>query len=75
MQTTTLLTNAMIVEVIFSWPGIGNWLIQAIYQRDFPAIRAGMLAVSSVVIVFTVSIDLMAKLINPTKDKGARVSH
>lgn len=75
MQTTTLLTNAMIVEVIFSWPGIGNWLIQAIYQRDFPAIRAGMLAVSSVVILLTVSIDLFAKLINPTKDKGARVTH
>ena len=42
MQFTVLLTNAMIVEVIFSWPGIGEWLIQAIYQRDFPAIRGGL---------------------------------
>ena len=74
MQTTTLLTNAMIVEVIYSWPGIGNWLIQAIYQRDFPAIRAGMLAVSSVVIFITVSIDLFARLINPTQDAENRAT-
>ena len=75
MQTTTLLTNAMIVEVIFSWPGIGNWLIQAIYQRDYPAIRAGMLAVSSVVIVITVSIDLFARLIDPTQDSANRAAN
>ena len=74
MQTTTLLTNAMIVEVIYSWPGIGNWLIQAIYQRDYPAIRAGMLAVSSVVIFITVSIDLFARLINPTQDAESRAT-
>lgn len=74
MQSTTLFTNAMIVEVIYSWPGIGDWLIQAIYQRDFPAIRAGMLAVSALVVLLTVSIDLFAKLIDPTRDKSAHVT-
>lgn len=72
MQSAVLLTNAMIVEVIFSWPGIGSWLIQAIYQRDFPAIQAGMLAVSSVVIILTVSTDLLAKLINPALSGDTR---
>ncbi|WJG11316.1 ABC transporter permease [Aliiglaciecola sp. LCG003] len=71
MQFAVLLTNAMIIEVIFSWPGIGNWLIQAIYQQDYPAIRAGMLAVSTLVIAFTVTVDLVAKLINPAQT-GAR---
>lgn len=65
MQFAVLLTNAMIIEVVFSWPGIGNWLIQAINQRDYPAIRAGMLAVSTLVIIVTVSTELLAKLINP----------
>lgn len=74
MQSTTLLTNAMIVEVIYSWPGIGNWLIQAIYQRDFPAIRAGMLAVSTVVVLLTISVDLLARLIDPTRAKDKRVA-
>lgn len=65
MQSAVLLTNAMIVEFVYSWPGVGNWLIQAISQRDYPAIRAGMLAVSSIVIVVTISTDVLAKLINP----------
>lgn len=67
-QVTILFTNAMIVETIFSWPGVGSWLIQAIYQQDYPAIRAGMLAVSCVVVTITVLLELMAKLFDPTKD-------
>jgi cationic peptide transport system permease protein len=73
-QFTILLTNAMIVEVIFSWPGIGNWLIQAIYQRDYPAIRGGMLVVSSLVIMFTISLDILLRLIDPTKGRINRVA-
>lgn len=73
LQFTTLLTNAMIVETIFSWPGIGNWLIQAIYQGDYPAIRAGMLAVSSLVVIFTVSIDIFHKFIDPKRLHRQRV--
>lgn len=75
MQFAVLLTNAMIVEVIFSWPGIGNWLIQAIFQRDYPAIRAGMLAVSTLVIILTVCTDLLANLINPalSGDRRAQI--
>lgn len=65
MQFTLLMTNAMIVEVIFSWPGIGEWMIQAIYQRDFPSIRGGMLAVSAVVVTFTISMDVLIKLLYP----------
>ncbi|WP_158770708.1 ABC transporter permease subunit [Paraglaciecola sp. L1A13] len=67
MQFTTLLTNAMIVETIFSWPGIGNGLIQAIYQRDFPAIRAGMLAVSALVLTFTITSDMVIQIFDPAR--------
>lgn len=73
LQFTTLLTNAMIVESIFSWPGIGNWLLQAIYQGDYPAIRAGMLAVSSLVVIFTVSIEVIHKVIDPRRLHRQRV--
>ncbi|WP_158968290.1 ABC transporter permease subunit [Paraglaciecola sp. L3A3] len=72
MQFTTLLTNAMIVETIFSWPGLGNWLIQAIYHQDYPAIRAGMLTVSVLVVVFTMSIELTIRLMDP---KRRRLKH
>jgi cationic peptide transport system permease protein len=74
MQFPTLLTNAMIVESIFSWPGIGNWLIQAIYQQDYPAIRAGMLAVSVLVVIFTMSIELIIRLTDPRRRRAERVA-
>lgn len=69
MQFTILLTNAMIVELIFSWPGIGNWLLQSIYQRDYPSIRIGMLVVSSVVVVFTVVMDILVRMVHPSKGR------
>jgi cationic peptide transport system permease protein len=74
MQFPTLLTNAMIVESIFSWPGIGNWLIQAIYQQDYPAIRAGMLAVSALVVIFTMTIDLTIRLTDPRHRRVERAT-
>ena len=74
IQITTLITNAMIVETLFSWPGIGNWLIQAIYQRDYPALRIGMMAVSFVVITLTILIDLFNRMIDPSREKYERAT-
>ncbi|MCW8092870.1 ABC transporter permease [Alteromonas ponticola] len=72
IQVTTLITNAMIVETLFSWPGIGNWLINAINQRDYPALRIGMLAVSTMVITLTILIDFFNRLIDPSREKFER---
>ena len=72
MQVSTLITNAMVVETIFSWPGIGNWLIQAIYQRDYPAIRIGMLVVSVFVVTLTITIVFISRAIDPARDKFER---
>ncbi|HCF78528.1 MAG TPA: peptide ABC transporter permease, partial [Glaciecola sp.] len=71
VQISTLVTNVMIVETIFSWPGIGDWLIQAIYERDYPAIRTGMLLVSVVVVIITMSLECISQLIDPTRDRFA----
>jgi len=74
IQITTLITNAMIVETLFSWPGIGSWLIQAIYQQDYPALRVGMLAVSALVITLTILIDLFNRIIDPSREKYERAT-
>ncbi|QPG04904.1 ABC transporter permease [Salinimonas marina] len=74
IQITTLITNAMIVETLFSWPGIGNWLIQAIYQRDYPALRIGMLAVAFMVFTLTILIDLFNRIIDPSREKYERAT-
>lgn len=65
LQFSTLITLAMITEVIFSWPGVGRWLIDSIYQRDYPAIQGGLLAVSMFVILATIIAELSYTLFDP----------
>ncbi len=65
LQFSTLITLAMITEVIFSWPGIGRWLIDSIYQRDYPAIQGGLMAVSMFVIIATIVAELTYTLFDP----------
>ncbi len=61
----TLLGGAVLTETIFSWPGIGKWLIDAISRRDYPVVQGGILIVATLVIVVNLIVDLMYGLINP----------
>ncbi len=65
LQFSALITLAMITEVIFSWPGIGRWLIDSIYQRNFPAIQGGVLAVSCLVILVNMLTEILHTIFNP----------
>ncbi len=69
LQFSTLITLAMITEVIFSWPGIGRWLVESIYQRDYPAIQGGLLVVGTFVVVATMITDILYELFNPLSRK------
>jgi cationic peptide transport system permease protein len=65
LQFSTMITLAMITEVIFSWPGIGRWLIDSIYQRDYPAIQGGLMALSVFIIFATIVTELTYTLFDP----------
>ena len=69
LQFSTMLTLAMITEVVFNWPGIGRWMINAIRQQDYAAISAGVMVVGSLVIVVNVLSDILGALMNPLKHK------
>ena len=43
LQVGTLLAGAILTETIFSWPGVGKWLVEAIHRRDYPAVQGGIL--------------------------------
>ena len=43
LQVGVLFTGAILTETIFSWPGVGKWLIEAINRRDYPVLQGGML--------------------------------
>jgi dipeptide transport system permease protein len=61
----TLLGGAVLTETIFSWPGVGKWLIDAISRRDYPVVQGGILITATLVIVVNLMVDLMYGLINP----------
>lgn len=67
VQLSTLLTSAMVTEVIFSWPGIGTWLIDAIYQRDYPVISAGVLICAGFIILVSVLTDIVLIATTPQR--------
>ncbi len=65
LQFANLVTLAMITEVIFSWPGIGRWLIESIYQRDYTAIQGGLIVLSSFIFIVHIIIDFVYAALNP----------
>jgi dipeptide transport system permease protein len=65
LQVTTLLAGAVLTETIFSWPGVGKWLIESIGRRDYPALQGGILLISGLVILTNILIDVIYSAINP----------
>ena len=65
LQVGTLMAGAVLTETIFSWPGVGKWLIESIGRRDYPALQGGVMLISSIVIGVNLLVDLTYGLINP----------
>jgi dipeptide transport system permease protein len=65
LSISGLMAGAVLTENIFSWPGIGTWLIQSIFRRDYPALQGGVLLVSTVVILVNLLVDLLYGFIDP----------
>lgn len=65
LQVGGLLAGAVLTETIFSWPGVGKWLIESINRRDYPALQGGIMLIATIVILVNLFIDLLYGLINP----------
>jgi dipeptide transport system permease protein len=65
LQVGTLLAGAVLTETIFSWPGVGKWLIESIGRRDYPALQGGIMLIATCVILVNLLVDLLYGLIDP----------
>jgi len=65
LSVSGLLAGAVLTETIFSWPGVGKWLIESIFRRDYPALQGGVLLVSAAVILVNLLVDVIYGLVNP----------
>jgi dipeptide transport system permease protein len=59
------MAGAVLTETIFSWPGVGRWLIDSIGRRDYPALQGGVMLISAVVIGVNLIVDLVYGVIDP----------
>lgn len=68
----TILTGAILTETIFSWPGLGRWLVAAVLARDYPVIQGGILLVALVVLASSLFVDFTYRLISPRLREAAQ---
>ncbi|MEG3133595.1 dipeptide ABC transporter permease DppB [Rouxiella sp. T17] len=65
LQVGTLLGGAILTETIFSWPGVGRWLIEALQRRDYPVVQGGVLLVATLIILVNLLVDVLYGIVNP----------
>lgn len=65
LQVGVLLAGAILTETIFSWPGIGKWMVDSVFRRDYPVIQGGLLLIAAIIMVVNLIVDLLYGLINP----------
>jgi dipeptide transport system permease protein len=61
----SLITGAILTETIFSWPGIGRWLVASVNARDYPVIQGGVLFIAGMIVVINASVDLLYAVVDP----------
>lgn len=65
LQVGVLFAGAILTETIFSWPGIGKWMVDSIFRRDYPSVQGGLLLIAAIVMLVNLFVDLLYGLINP----------
>jgi peptide/nickel transport system permease protein len=65
LQVGFLLGGAVYIENVFSWPGVGQMLVDAILKRDFPLVQGGVLLIASTYVIINLATDLMYGYLDP----------
>ncbi|RAS82968.1 ABC transporter permease [Priestia endophytica] len=65
LQFGVLLGGAILTETIFSWPGIGRYIYEAIGYRDYPVIQSGILIIALLFVCINLIVDLLYTVIDP----------
>lgn len=65
LQVGVLLAGAILTETIFSWPGIGKWMVDSVFKRDYSVVQGGLLLIAGIIMIVNLVVDLLYGLINP----------
>lgn len=72
LQLGALLSGAVITETVFSWPGIGSLVVEAIHRRDYPVVQATVLCISTSYVALNVLTDFVYAWIDPRVRLGSQ---
>ncbi|WP_350333532.1 ABC transporter permease subunit [Coralliovum pocilloporae] len=65
LQIGVLFAGAILTETIFAWPGVGKWMVDSIFRRDYPSVQGGLLLIAGIVMIVNLIVDMLYGLINP----------
>jgi peptide/nickel transport system permease protein len=65
LQTGLLLTGAVLTETIFSFPGLGTWIVDAIQYRDYSVLQSGIIFFALIIVLANLIVDLSYAFLNP----------
>jgi peptide/nickel transport system permease protein len=65
VQLAYLLSGVVVVEIVFSWPGLGQLSLQAVQARDLPVLQGSILLFAFVFLVINLAVDLLYSRIDP----------
>ncbi len=65
LQVGALLGGAILTETVFSWPGVGHWLVEAIQRRDYNVLQGGTLLIAVLVMLVNLGVDVLYGVLNP----------
>ncbi|AZN72364.1 ABC transporter permease subunit [Georhizobium profundi] len=65
LQVGVLLAGAILTETIFSWPGIGKWMVDSVFRRDYAVVQGGLLLIAIIIMFVNLLVDMLYGLINP----------
>jgi peptide/nickel transport system permease protein len=60
-----MLSGTIIIETVFSWPGMGRLIVQAVPGRDFPVIQAGVFVFAVIFVLINVLVDVLYTVVDP----------
>jgi dipeptide transport system permease protein len=65
LMFSTIVTGAILTETIFSWPGIGKWMVASVMARDYPVIQSGIVLIAMMVVMINLFIDFIYQFLDP----------
>ena len=70
MQFGAIISGAVLVETVFSWPGLGTLAFQSILARDYPTVLGILFFSTLIVIIANLATDFVSRLLDPRLAKG-----